>query len=186
MGQGHEPRPVRPRPISIGRVRCRRRARTAPKKRRRHRAPGHGRYHRQEHVNGFGRRGLAAGGPALHEGTPAARSAGDAGGQRHSRRLTGPRRAERRRRGPCPPGASHPGRRPPGRTTGRAERGPVWAYRGWNASRARNGPRLLRQPQPHDNAGRTGDQAWGCPGPVSGMHRTRAEAPPVNAARCGP
>ena len=104
-------------------------------------------------------------------------------------RLSGPRRLEARGAGRIRLGsivccaAARPARRTPaGPSTGLS--GLVGV--GMPAGHAQ-GPRLVRQPQPKDNpAAISGPGMDSAPGPVSGMHQTRAGARLLNAAQCGP
>ena len=104
-------------------------------------------------------------------------------------RLSGPRRLEARGAGRIRLGsivccaAARPARRTPaGPSTGLS--GLVGV--GMPAGHAQ-GPRLVRQPQPKDNpAAISGPGMDSAPGPVSGMHQTRAGAHLLNAAQCGP
>ena len=104
-------------------------------------------------------------------------------------RLSGPRRLEARGAGRVRLGsivccaAARPARRTPaGPSAGLS--GLVGV--GMPAGHAQ-GPRLVRQPQPKDNpATINGPDMDSAPGPVSGMHQTRAGARLLNAAQCGP
>jgi hypothetical protein len=76
---------------------------------------------------------------------------------------------------PAPLGGTRCGPRPSGEhrvlccsqarqaDTSGAKCGPVWACRSWNASRARAGAPLVRQPQPKDNPATINGQTWTVP-----------------------